>query len=79
MMATINQLKRRRLGFSEVCLLVCCADLKRKENIKGSYQSLSATPFGGAGEYMLAGRENSGYADIWCCLFIFIDRYLLIV
>jgi hypothetical protein len=49
MMATINQLKRRRLGFSEVCLLVCCADLKREENIKGSYQSLSATPFGGAG------------------------------
>lgn len=31
------------------------------------------------GEYILAGRENSSYADIWCCHFIFIDRYLLII
>ncbi|MGL5975994.1 MAG: hypothetical protein ACRC0H_12595, partial [Aeromonas sobria] len=31
------------------------------------------------GEYILASCENSGYADIWCCHFIFIDRYLLII
>jgi hypothetical protein len=30
-------------------LVLCCADLKGEENIKGSCQSLSATPFGGAG------------------------------